>query len=105
MYQYIIFKQLKALSQLSICRPLSPPSLRNDHIVMKPAQCAETNEKSIFLFLFFELLLILYSKFTESSDSHLINRSRMSTFFHPKRCAMFETNAKQNFRFFAIFSF
>ena len=32
-----------------------PPSLRNSQIYMKDANCAETNEKSIFRFLFFEL--------------------------------------------------
>ena len=33
----------------------TPPPLRNDQIFMKDAQCAETNEKSIFRFLFYEL--------------------------------------------------
>ena len=47
----------------------SPP-LKSDHIGIIDAQCAQTNEKSIFpflRFLIFEIWLILYSKFIESS--------------------------------------
>ena len=39
------------LSQVKICRP---PPLKSDQIFMKDAECAETNEKSIFPFLFSE---------------------------------------------------
>ena len=44
-----------ALSQVRICSPL-----RNGQIFMKDAQCAETNEKLIFRFLLFELLMFFF---------------------------------------------
>ena len=58
-------------SQLRICR-LHPPSLlplRSGHLYMTDAQYAETNEKlnlRFFLFVFFELCSILYSKFIKN---------------------------------------
>ena len=44
----------RALSQVRICKP--PLPIRNGQIFLKDAQCAETNEKSIFRFLFLEIL-------------------------------------------------
>ena len=41
-----------AFSQIRICRPFP---LNFDLVFMKDAECAETNEKSIFRLLFFEL--------------------------------------------------
>ena len=38
------------ISQLRICRP---PPLSFDPVLMEDAQCAETNKKSVNLFLFF----------------------------------------------------
>ena len=66
-----------------------PPSpLRNCHICMKGAQCADANEKFIFQLLrvlFFEIWSILYSKFTESSEYFdLNNRPKMSFFLFQK---------------------
>ena len=42
-----------------------PPALSVACVLMKDAQCAEFNEKSVFQFLFFELSL----KFVENWDS------------------------------------
>ena len=36
----------------------NPPPLRTGHLYMKDAQCAETNEKSYFRFLVFDLLVV-----------------------------------------------
>ena len=41
--------------------PPPPPPLSFDPIFMKDAECAESNEKSIFRFLFFELWLIVFT--------------------------------------------
>ena len=38
--------------------------LRNGHIYMRDAECAEANEKSIFRFIIFELLSFLYKNRT-----------------------------------------
>ena len=46
------FLQHRALSHIRICRP---PPLSFDPTFMKYAQCAESKEKSILRFLFFEL--------------------------------------------------
>ena len=40
-------------------------SFKRGQIYIKDAQCAETNEKSILRFLFFQLWSILYSKLIE----------------------------------------
>ena len=48
------------------------PQLRNGHICMKDAQCSETNKKSIFLFLVFEL----WSKFLEYFETFLLEKTR-----------------------------
>ena len=48
---------------LFLVNDMQTPPLRNGYIYMKDAQCTETNEKSIFRFLFFELWSILYSHF------------------------------------------
>ena len=51
------------LSVLTLCqvRMVVPPPLRNGRIFMKAAECAETNEKSIFRFLVFEIWSFWYS--------------------------------------------
>ena len=52
MYVHQTASNMWALSQLRTCRPIP---LSFDPIFMKDAQCAESNKKSIFRFLFFEL--------------------------------------------------
>ena len=51
-------EQILAPSLLRIYRP---PPINFDPTFMKDAQCAETNEKTIFRFLFFELFLFFSS--------------------------------------------
>ena len=55
-------KKKTNFSQLRICR--SPPPLRNGPIFLKDANSAESNEKSIFRFLFFSSYGWWYLKFT-----------------------------------------
>ena len=43
------------------CKDPSPPPLRSGHIHMKDAHSAESNEKSYFRFLFFQLWLIVFT--------------------------------------------
>ena len=74
--------------------------LRNCHIYMKDAQCAETNERSIFLFLsflFFELWSILYLEFTESYKSFDLNNWPKMYFFF-KTCAIFWNKCRTEFQ-------
>ena len=58
MYVHQTASNMWALSQLRTCRPIP---LSFDPIFMKDAQCAESNKKSIFRFLFFELSLIVFT--------------------------------------------
>ena len=51
--RFFIFMHVTGISQLSISRP---PTLSLAPVLMKDAKCAESNEKSIFRFLFFKLL-------------------------------------------------
>ena len=50
------FVHFAAFSQLRTCRP-PPLSTQFSPVLMKDAECAKSNKKSIFLFLFFELSL------------------------------------------------
>ena len=47
---------------------MQTPPLRNSFNLIEDARCTETNEKSIFLFIFFELWSILYSKLIENGQ-------------------------------------
>ena len=80
----------QALSQLSICIP-SP--LRNGHIYMKDARCAETNEESIFPFWFFEIWSFKILRFFWEKKNH------------SKRCKMFWNRIFSSWVFFAILVF
>ena len=78
---------------------ISPHMTKSGHICMKDAHLAETNEISIFRFLFFKLWSILYSKFTESSKSFdlqiiLYIKYRM----HYQICAIYITVIADLFR-------
>ena len=57
--------------------------LRNGQIFMKDAQCAETDEQSVFQFLFFEIWLILFSIFKCFYRPNMVKINCL------KRCAMF----------------
>jgi len=85
----------KVLSQLTTCRHPPPPlkSGKIGFLVQKVSQCSETNEKSIFRFLVFEIL------------SFKILRIVWQVFFCPRRCDMFWSWFKTNFDSFVIISF
>ena len=87
----------KALSQLTISR--HPAPLKSGHIGIRDAQCAETNQKTIFRFLSFKIWSIMCSKFSE-----FLSKEPNISIFCLNRCAMF-WNAEQIFRFFVNFSF
>jgi len=98
---YVWFKVKSGPSQLPICRPLPPPltpALRNGHICMKEAQCAEANEKSILQFLVFELLSEFLTYFDYLTKIAKIN-------FCLRRWAMFWNGFMYSLDSFAIFSF
>ena len=56
----------------------SSPTLSFAPILMEDAQYAETNEKSIFRFLFFELWSILYSKSIEQLTNYEYKNNHIS---------------------------
>ena len=56
-----------SLSQVRICRPPPPPPLSNGQILMKDAQCAETNEKQFSVFC--ELYFLRYGWFCTKNCS------------------------------------
>ena len=64
-----------------------PPSplLRNSHICMKDAQCAETNEKSIFRFLQF-LVFEFWLNFLEYFD-HLTKMKKNNSVPEDAQCS------------------
>ena len=80
-----------------------PPPLRSDHINMKDAQCTETNEISIFRFVFYELWSILYSKFLENWPKYHQEWPKKMSFksghLHMKDAQWAETNEKSIFQF------
>ena len=45
---------------------------------MTDAECAETNEKSIFRFLFFELWLIVFTIFGDTLEFPSVSRENVS---------------------------
>ena len=49
---------------------ISNPMSYTGHIYMKYAHCAETNEKSIFRFLIFELWLIVFEIFRQQDKKN-----------------------------------
>ena len=57
--------RLLALSQVRICRP---PHLSFDPIFMEDAQCAETNEQSIFRSIFFWVIVKIHRKLGYKND-------------------------------------
>ena len=66
-----------ALSQLRICRHSPPPLLSFDPTVIKDAQCAEMNEKSIFIFrvvgkIYRKLGIFQYKNDHSSKNKNLI---------------------------------
>ena len=67
-------------------------SFINGQIYRKYAQWAETNEKSIFWFLFFEILYFLYSKlvnFSMNSKNKNFKYRKIDFSFVPAHCAYF----------------
>ena len=92
------------LSQLATCRFHPFTLLKSGQIVFlvqKDAQCTETCEKTVFWFLFFEKLLIFYSKYLENLRKYMAKKIVVS-----KDAQCFETYAKSIFRlfFFEIWS-
>ena len=64
--------------QLTIC---TPPFLRSGYIYLEDAQCADMNEKSIFLFLFFELwsiMVTIFKSFDLNNRPQMIKKEMLS---------------------------
>ena len=68
--KYVQCSEMGCFSSKDMQTP--PQSPRSGHIYMTDAQCAGTIEKSIFRFLFFELLLIVFTiyKWQEKKIGH-----------------------------------
>ena len=94
--------------------PPPPLPLKNSLIYMKDAQCAETNERYIFLFMFIDLWTILYSTFLENWPKYHHKRPKVAKKCCPSKVAAItkkyaqcaETNEKSVFRllFFKLLS-
>ena len=66
-------------------KDVQTPPLRSGHSYMKDAECAESNEKSIFRFLFYELWSFLYANFRWIFKITRIIKIR-KLFFHSILC-------------------
>ena len=93
---------LLILGSIPIKDTQTPPPFRNSHIYMKlvkDAQCAETKEKQIFLFLFC----------TQNSRNHLniltLITDQNVNFLVPKDAQCSIPNAELNFRFLRLLVF
>ena len=58
----------------------APSPLRSGNICMKDAHSAESNEKSIFRFLFFELWLIVFTIYGESPGCSCVSPTKKKSF-------------------------
>ena len=81
----------------------SPPSpFKSDNIYMKDEQCPETNEKSIFWLLYFELWSILFTIFIWITDpkwpKKILSFRRGQIYMKDPQCA--ESNKKSIFQYF-----